>query len=227
MHNTFLPAPLLANVFLLKHNNSTGSSFLIHYNGEKFLLSAKHLFPGLANASSIEFEFSRNKIWNKKSGIGYIHENPNVDVIAIKINEFEGLDGYNFADIGGVTAFSDSGFFVGFPLGISGEDLSNVNNAFPIPLIKGAIYSGFTDIGGISVELLDGHNNPGFSGGPVFFRSLTEGQQPVWKLLSIVSAYINQNNELVTPFGNLQYTTNSGIIISYGVRFIKEMLDNI
>jgi hypothetical protein len=44
--------------------------------------------------------------------------------------------------------------------------------AFSVPLIKKAIISATVHEHGATVLLLDGHNNPGFSGGPIVYRDL-------------------------------------------------------
>ena len=56
-------------------------------------------------------------------------------------------------------------YFLGFPFGI-GFDLGGGS----LPFVKKAIVSGlYKSINGVSLVLLDGINNPGFSGGPVVF----------------------------------------------------------
>jgi hypothetical protein len=48
----------------------------------------------------------------------------------------------------------------------------DVNDGYPLPLIKGALMSGSAGYGTGKPEtfLLDGHNNPGFSGGLLSFN---------------------------------------------------------
>lgn len=53
--------------------------------------------------------------------------------------------------------------FLGFPLG----NLGTVFLGIKFPLVKKAVVSGWVKHNGIELLLLDGHNNLGFSGGPV------------------------------------------------------------
>ena len=56
-------------------------------------------------------------------------------------------------------------YFLGFPYDLT-NDGGTINRNFPIPLIKKGILSAI-QVGEVKTLLLDGHNNPGFSGGPV------------------------------------------------------------
>ena len=62
--------------------------------------------------------------------------------------------------------------FLGFPYGLANE-LGELNNYFPVPLVKKGIVSAL-QFEEARVLLLDGHNNPGFSGGPVVYQSTTD-----------------------------------------------------
>ena len=58
-------------------------------------------------------------------------------------------------------------YFLGFPYGLHG-DMSALSNDLPFPFVKKGIISLFHN-DGVNRIYLDGHNNPGFSGGPVVF----------------------------------------------------------
>ena len=67
--------------------------------------------------------------------------------------------------------FGQDMFFMGFPYGIlaSGQ---TANWPYPLALIKKGMISGLLYEKGVGTLLLDGHNNPGFSGGPIVYRDL-------------------------------------------------------
>lgn len=55
------------------------------------------------------------------------------------------------------------------------------------PAAKHGIVSQRADINGVTVWLIDGHNNPGFSGGPLVFNE-GGGIGTIWHVLGVVSA---------------------------------------
>src|SRR5690606_9911509 len=105
----------------------------------------------------------------------------------------------------------DNGIFLGYPYGFRTNDKSNLNLGFPFPLIKRANFSGLTTENDVVTLWLDGHNNPGFSGGPIFFKRRVDPTDQNWYLAGVISAYISQLNKLITPLGELQYAENSGL----------------
>ena len=65
--------------------------------------------------------------------------------------------------------------------------------------------------------LLDGHNNIGFSGGPVVFCTANPRQ---WLIAAVVSGYRGQAEYIVDEQGEktqFRYTSNTGIIYAYDV----------
>jgi hypothetical protein len=72
--------------------------------------------------------------------------------------------------------------FLGFPHGLG--------NTYPLeewiaPLVRTAFFSGVILVEGLEIEVLDGFNNPGFSGGPVY--ALQEDGEP--SIIALVSGY--------------------------------------
>jgi hypothetical protein len=64
---------------------------------------------------------------------------------------------------------------------------------------------------------LDGHNNPGFSGGPVLFKEQEHGKL---KVAAVVSGYRFANEPVYHGEQKLPvtYRYNTGIVISYGIK---------
>ena len=73
--------------------------------------------------------------------------------------------------LGGIILGQDV-YFLGFPYSLK-SDVGSINRNFPLPLVKKAIVSLVAERG--HYILLDGHNNPGFSGGPVVFHPNNRG----------------------------------------------------
>jgi len=71
---------------------------------------------------------------------------------------------------------------------------------------------------------LDGHNNPGFSGGPIVFK---EPNKNDFKAASVISGYRYTNElifagEIQVPFA---YRYNTGIIISCGIKHAVDLIE--
>ena len=66
----------------------------------------------------------------------------------------------------------------------------DVNHGYPLSLIKGAVMSGsIGQRGNPETFLLDGHNNSGFSGGPVVFLPAGKAQDRELCVMAVVSGY--------------------------------------
>ena len=56
----------------------------------------------------------------------------------------------------------------------------------------------------IYVLLLDGHNNPGFSGGPVLFKDRLKSGDNKYHLIGVISAYVNQKKRNEYPIWKIK-----------------------
>lgn len=74
--------------------------------------------------------------------------------------------------------------------------------------------------------LIDGLNNPGFSGGPVYFQPI--GQKEKHCVAAIISSY-RYNWEPIYIKGvktDAQYQFNTGIVIAYTINHAVDLIDN-
>lgn len=233
MAQDYLTRNIYSNVFNIKYNGEIGTTFIIENDSSNYFVTAKHILIKPNDSKSpkygdkITFEILRENSWVSLNGNIYFDSiNLGVDVIVIKPNNM------NFRktgiDLKGIsTIIGDEGFFLGFPYNLKTDDKENKNNGFPFPLVKKGVLSGLIFENNISILLLDGHNNPGFSGGPVFFKNRFNDEDELYHLVGVISAYQAQINELITPLGTFQYSENSGIIIALGQRHIYEIIQGI
>ena len=117
-------------------------------------------------------------------------------------------------------------YFLGFPFGLM-SNIESQNRNFPMPLVKKGIVSLVAKRG--NYILLDGHNNPGFSGGPVVFNHKTHGFD--YCVAGVVAGYrfacepvykniepgLNEN-----PIG--YYKSNTGIIQAYSIHHALDLI---
>jgi len=87
--------------------------------------------------------------------------------------------------------FGQDAYFVGFPYGIQ-SSADGLNGPYPMALIKRGTISGSVALDKTKkagMLLLDGYNNPGFSGAPIVYRDLNQPNL-VMKLVGVVSGFV-------------------------------------
>lgn len=222
-----VPNEILQKVFYIKYGNNTGTCFLVSIDSNDYLITAKHLFPpALPNKSAVDIEILRNNGWIKFKPNYLIHSNANIDIAVLDLKSNDQKD--NLFDIGSKGYYlSQECFFLGFPFGLKMDDNEGkMNNGFPLPFVKKAIISSFiSDTSHMTQIFLDGHNNPGFSGGPVVIANFEAGSKHKMRIIGIISAYLNEEKIIKTPLGDFKNSENSGIVLSYAFDHVVEIIN--
>lgn len=223
---SYMTGDILNKVFKISLDttlNNTATAFLIENTGEIFMVTARHVFPASLNSKSkIRLFVKEDKKWNYMDGTVLHHNNPKVDISIIRVFEGQKTTIKNdFILSMRNLIYGDEGYILGFPYNLSTDIL---DREFPLPLIKKVINSGTIIEEGVQMIFLDGHNNPGFSGGPIVFKNHSKSNGHVWQIVGVISAYVSQNNELNTPIGKMKYNENSGIVIGYSSDYIKSII---
>ena len=205
-------------VFHVKYGDSTGTAFTVDVEGRQYLVSAKHVFPGVTGTFNIGIFYKSEWIALTVSLVGVASEDADVVVLAacqILSPPFEMPVG----DLG-MTLGQDV-YFLGFPFGLS-TDASTINSNLPLPLVKKACISGRVGTKENGIWLLDGFNNPGFSGGPVVARKPFGSIQDPLHVIGIISGYRFQVDPVYDGDQELPISarSNTGIIITYDSRII-------
>ena len=115
-------------------------------------------------------------------------------------------------------------FFLGFPYGFVGHYAFGPEG-FPLPFVKKAIVSLLDR----DTFLLDGHNNPGFSGGPVVFREAGKVDLNVFAVVSGFQAvnepvYVGDSPVYAGAGEPVVFRYNTGIIVTWSVDFAVELI---
>ncbi len=221
-----VPNEILQSVCFIK-TTGTGSCFIISIEKEAHIITDRHLFQNPVNGSKISFELMNDNKWVQNDATLLLHTNANIDIAVLKMNIKRNDD---FFDIGSSKKswVSQDCYFLGFPYGMRVDDNNDIskkiNGGFPLPFVKkGIISSMLTDSNDVRIVYLDGHNNPGFSGGPVVIQNIGKSNRRM-RIISVISGYINQRGQIKSPFGNFDSYENSGIVISHSIDHIFEII---
>ena len=197
-------ANIIVRVLFIKYGNSTGTAFTIEKNDKQFLVSAKHIFKEVSENDHVEI-FADGK-WIELEVKPIFCDDEKIDIIAFDFGD-KPITNNLEVEIGTQNAiFGQKAYFLGFPYGMF-TDSGDINNKKPFPFIKQSIISSINK----DIIYLDGHNNRGFSGGPVVITNSKNQTQ----IIGVVSGYINDS---------VNITENSGIFIAYNVSLIFDKL---
>ena len=179
-----LTTNIIQRVLFVKFQNGVGTGFTLEKEGKQYLISAKHVFSGLTKTD--EIEIYNDGSWKKLQVTPIFCSNDELDIIAFDIGDKKitpihpieiGMDGIQFAE---------DAYFLGFPYGLS-TDSGEINNKYPFPFVKKCIIS---SINFNNKQIyLDGHNNRGFSGGPVVV--MRPGNKI--KVIGVVSGFLGDS----------------------------------
>ena len=221
-------AEILCRVLKISFKNSTGTSFTMENHGEQFLVTAKHIFQSAGFPSSATIRLIIGTEYQSYDVDIRYPENPKVDIAVMKLKIKRCLtpvyeNGYSAEGL----VYGQDVYFVGFPYGYDTIlGLLPGGNA-PIPFVKKACVSAILrdDEGTI---LLDGINNPGFSGSPVCFKKIGANEKTM-KILGVVNSYqfnkqpLFDQNDRQTDF---YIRENTGIIIVSDIKHAVQIAEN-
>lgn len=215
-------SPILQRTICIQTRHFLGSAFTVDVGDKLALITARHLMKDYVEGQVDEISFSTGTTFEKIKVIPHFPSSSTADITVLQTGEL--IDPNRFAGLelsGGHMIIGQDVYFIGFPYfgGLLEYASPELNNGFPIPLVKKACLSGFVG----EVQYLDGHNNPGFSGGPVIFNA--EGKQ---KICGVVSSFVGKPWALVaTESTESEFVENLGIINSYKIELAVELLEKV
>lgn len=218
-----ITANVFRRTFFIRYGQSTGTAFTIDHNGKQYLVTAHHVCTGITDGNTIAVHRHGKWIdWPVKVVGAGTSGNLEDDVIVFALDE-QVSPSYPMPATSAGLVWGQDVYFLGFPYGI--HTANAPNDGYPLPLIKRALMSGST---GQQLEtfLLDGHNNPGFSGGPAVFRPVgsVNGEFCVF---GIVSAFKSENIQ-ITFQGNqtgLSSSANTGIVVCPAIKRAVDLIE--
>lgn len=205
----------LSRTLHLRLGDQAATGFLIDVEGKQYLVTAKHFVQEVTDL--VVLELLHNGSWKKVPVQLVGHAPGEIDITVLALPKLLVASDYVLKpDMGGIILGQEA-FFLGFPYGLFGQ-AGELNSNYPVPFVKRATVSSVNvSEAGPTIIFLDGHNNPGFSGGPVLFKEQGHGEL---KVAAVVSGYRFANEPVFQGEQQLPitYRYNTGIIISYGIK---------
>jgi hypothetical protein len=233
---------------MIRVGDKIGSSFTIDIDGRQYLITAKHVVSTLKEKDTVD-------VWASDKWIPVTVDvfrcDGSVDIAVLIPPEQLTVSFPLEPTIVGMR-FAQDVYFAGFPYGGYFTNAKNLSAA-PFPFLKkGIISAQAKDPSGELAIYLDGHNNPGFSGGPIVYRDFDHNDAWVFKVAGVVSGYqpefapvlkpvkVKPNEDLSTvePWRirtvnnqKVRYedtdqmvSTNTGIIIGYRIDYAVDLI---
>ena len=205
---------ILQRTFRIRCGRITGTCFTVDVERQRYLVTARHI-AGAVNHQAV-VEIAHEGTWKHLPVRLVGHGEGEIDISVLAPQQLFG--GSAPLTIPAPMTLAEDVYFLGFPFDMS-LDVGNLNADFPLPFVKKATLSAFTDVGQV---LLDGHNNPGFSGGPVVDSS---GD----RVIGVVSGYRYDRQNVLDCSGDkgpYTYDMNTGIIHAWDCFQINQLILN-
>ena len=207
---------VFVRIFQIRTKSATATAFAVDEGQKQYLVTALHVLPNPEKIKNIDLLFKNG--WKtipvKFTGKG----NDDIDVVVVSPRE-RIAPAFDMPLSKGEMTIGQDVFFLGFPYGMTSE-INDPGWHLPYPLVKKACLSGSLDRNGKRIWLLDGINNPGFSGGPVVFQPIGNRTKHLM-VMGVVSGY-RFNRELVHIH---EKATESFIKVNTGIIYASSAAD--
>lgn len=168
-------------------HEATATAFTVDVDGREYLITARHVVKGLRDEDKIDVYMDDN--WSSLR-VKIIRCDDPID-IAVLVPPHQLTVNFDLPFDTTHFFFGQDAYFLGFPYGIKPQGLG-ANGPYPLAIIKRGTISAIVtlDRSKKAVQiLLDGYNNPGFSGAPIVYRDLNQGPV-VMNLAGVVSGFL-------------------------------------
>lgn len=222
---------VIYRVLRIRTPTSTGSAFTIEVDGRQYLITARHLLEGMGSEGEIELWMERR--WSRFHARILYPAKASVDAAALDLGRPVTVTFPLEPSAGGLT-LGQQVYFLGYPFGLGtpGDSVPAPPGFGEIPFLKSGILSAMDSRDPeASLLYLDGHNNPGFSGGPIVFWHAESGR---FRVAGIVRGYRNEalpvlkkkhlDDARAPAYNDLYTRSNSGIVVGYDIRHVVEAI---
>lgn len=213
-----IPQNVLTKVFKIGYKDKMGTAFALDINNHQYLITAKHIFKDISQKDTIRL--FHEKIWKNLSVelVGITEGDVDVCVLSPSIQVAPKFK-LNASSEG--LFIGHDLYFLGFPYGM-GAELGETMKDYPLPFVKKGVLSNLT-VEEPRTFYIDGHNNKGFSGGPVVFKDLSTQH---FKVAGVISGYDYEYEPIFRDEKEttLKYKYNTGIVISYPIKYALDII---
>lgn len=213
---------VILRVFRVRHGSNEATAFTLDVDNRQYIVTARHAVDSLRVSDTIDL-FTHGA-WSPQAVQLVGHASGVRDISVLAADHELTPPRLIMEPTSKGVIYGQDVYFLGFPYGLLSKFLLT-EYGHPLPLVKRATVSLFqTD----EVFLLDGHNNPGFSGGPVVFT--TPGSNE-YKVFAVVSGYKSVDQGVFAggrqvyadPGKPLVVTYNTGIIVAWAIDFAVQL----
>jgi len=192
---------ILFRTLMIKSKIEAGTMFPIEVDNREYWLTAKHILTGRKSGPAGEITaktFTLDVLdpigeaikWNQTE-FKIIDPGKDIDIVVLVPNIK-----LQTVDIPSLKVSSSMGMgqecsFLGFPFANTWTATFSDSQKYKMPFIKHCYVSGIIRQATAAVLVLDGINNPGFSGGPVLYRT-----GPDQVVLGVISSYHHEPGEV-------------------------------
>ena len=210
---------ILQRTFRMRHANNAGTCFTFDIDNRRYLVTARHLVDSIRTFGVVSIQ--HDGTWYNVVVQSVGHGGGNSDIAVLAPQSLFGATHYLNLTTAGLS-LAEEVFFLGFPYGLW-FDVGELNAGYPMPFVKRAVVSAmFQEEGWM---FLDGHNNPGFSGGPVVRR--WNGTEQV--VVGVISGYRSEIQSVVDEAGEpgpYQYYMNTGLVVVHDSRKVIQIVED-
>lgn len=220
---TIIGSSFTNRVFMIKYGEAKGTSFVIDVDGKQYFVTAKHVISEAKENDSIGI-YSNGVFKDYTLHLIGHHNIADISVFSIDFRSPNIVKG----DIPcvGEPVYGQDMVFLGFPFAMTQDEVSKiVNNGYPLPFCKKATLSAIMQEGGGNLFMMDGINNPGFSGGPVIYYNIKLKKNCIG---AVISGYIAQQDNVKNKNGDIPgilSISNSGLIRSWSIGYAVDLIN--
>ena len=212
-----VPSEALQRTFHFKYGDQSGTCCAIDVGSEQYVVTAAHIITGnkLNNPCP---QIMHEKTW-KDVPCTLIGCAPNnIDIAVFALSSRIAGDLKLTPESKGIFLSQDV-YFLGFPYGLR-CDVGAVNSDFPIPLIRKGCLSKIATSDDNRL-IIDGHNNVGFSGGPVIF---SRGKETC--VAGIISGHIWMQEEFAVQGHSapVKIWAEAGLVLAYEIDHATKLI---
>ncbi|GLP76388.1 hypothetical protein TUM20983_34980 [Mycobacterium antarcticum] len=223
-----VPVQCWMRTFKVEFTGGAASAFVINHRDRQWLITAKHVADAaVQNGVAALTLTGENGLDVELSGplapVPLVGAGPDIAVFDLGGKKVV-LDNMTLVPSADGVALSQEVFFLGFPL------TGTLPLMGRLPAVRRGIVSQRAQLNGVAAWIIDGHNLPGFSGGPLVFAN-AGGMGSTWHVLGVVSAYWLHRIDVEVAGADLpegmsfKVPTNAGLVVVYDIKHAIDAID--